>query len=211
MPYSFAGTEGLVQNNCISSRFFARMGATRLERNICGAAAYAGVVAALGTSLGAIPEDIVHSRYIILWGSNPVISNPHVWPLILQAKQNGAKVVVVDPFVSATAELSDQHIQLLPGTDTALALALMHVIISEKLQDQDYIDRYTLGFQDLAAHVRKYSPEYASAITGLKPETIVTLAREYAEAKSSVIRLLIGVEKHAGARPPAGASRCCRL
>ena len=131
----------LFRKNCMSARFFARMGATEFERNICGDAAYAGVVAANGDTTGVLPEDIVHSRYIILWGSNPVISNQHLWPFILKARQNGAKIVVIDPFQSASARLADQHIQPLPGTDIALALGMMHVILSEKLQDQDYMSR----------------------------------------------------------------------
>lgn len=197
LPYSYAGTEGLVQNNAMGGRFFAHIGATRLARTICGDAAVAGVAATNGSTTGVLPEDIVHSRYIILWGTNPAVTNQHLWPLIGQARQAGAKVVVIDPFRSQTAAQADWHIQPMPGTDTALALGLMHVILSENLQDQDYIDRYTTGFAELKTHVESYNPETVAALTGLEPATITTLAREYAQATPSLIRVLIGLEHHA--------------
>jgi anaerobic selenocysteine-containing dehydrogenase len=196
LPYSFAGTEGLVQREAISSRFFARIGASKLVRTICGDPAVEGVMATNGDTTGVLPEDIVHSRYIILWGTNPVISNQHLWPFIIKARQNGARIVVIDPFRSASADVADWHIQPMPGTDTALALGLMHVILLEQLQDQDYIDRYTAGFKELQAHVKKYDPETVANITGLEKSSIVKLAKEYAGAKPSLIRLLIGLEKH---------------
>jgi len=197
LPYSYAGTEGLIQHDALSSRFFARIGATGLDRTICGDAAAAGVAATNGDTTGVLPEDIVHSRYIILWGTNPVVSNQHLWPLILKARQNGGRVIVIDPFQSASGELADRHIQPMPGTDTALALGMMHVILSEHLQDQDYIDRYTTGFQELAAHVKKYDPQTVAKMTGLDPDIIITLAKEYGTTKPSLIRVLIGLEKHA--------------
>jgi anaerobic selenocysteine-containing dehydrogenase len=203
LPYSYGGTEGLVQSDAMSGRFFARIGASKLEATICGDAAVSGVAAANGDDTGVLPEDIVHSRYILLWGTNPIVSNQHLWPLILKAKQSGAKIVVVDPFQSATAQVADRHIQLMPGTDAALALSMIHVILTEGLQDQDYIDRYTLGIQELKDHVKKYDPISAGKVTGLEPEVIVSLAKEYSRTQPSLIRLLIGIEKHAG-----GANAC---
>jgi anaerobic selenocysteine-containing dehydrogenase len=197
LPYSFAGTEGLIQKNTMSARFFAQIGATRLERNICGDAAVAGVMLTNGDTTGVLPEDIVHSRYIVLWGTNPVVSNQHLWPFILKARQNGAKIVVIDSFQSQTATLADQHIQPSPGTDVVLALAMMNVILSEKLQDQNYIDHYTTGIEQLTEYVKKFDPESASKITGVDKTVIVNLAREYAKARPSLIRVLIGLEKHA--------------
>lgn len=208
LPYSFAGTQGLVQKNSISARFFAHIGATRLQRTICGDAAVAGVLAANGTTTGVLPEDIIHSRYIILWGTNPVTSNQHLWPLIQQARAAGVKVVVIDPFQSQTAQQADQHIQPLPGTDTVLALAMMQVILSENLQDQDYIDRHTTGIEALRKHVQQYDPATAAAITGLEAETIIGLAREYAQASPSLIRVLIGMEHQANG---AGAFRAVAM
>ena len=196
LPYSFAGTQGLVQMNSISARFFAHIGATKLERTMCGATAVAGAMTTNGQTTGVLPEDIVYSRFIILWGTNPIISNQHLWPMILDARQKGAKIVVIDPFQSQSAIEADWHIQPLPGTDTALALGMMHVILSENLQDQDYIDKYTLGIEELKAHVQKYNPETVAKITGIDQNTIIDLAKEYATASPSLIRVLIGLEHH---------------
>lgn len=203
IPYSYAGTEGLVQKDAISGRFFARIGATKLARTICGDATVAGMMVTNGDTTGVLPEDIVHSRYIVLWGTNPIVSNPHLWSFLLKARQSGAKLIVIDPFQSQTAQVADRHIQLMPGTDVVLALGLIHVILSEHLQDQDYIDRYTVGIKELEAHVKQYDPKRAGEITGLDPNIIVNLAREYAAASPSLIRVLIGLEKHAN-----GASAC---
>ncbi|HEY7160336.1 MAG TPA: molybdopterin-dependent oxidoreductase, partial [Acidobacteriota bacterium] len=197
LPYSFAGTEGLIQKDLMSARFFERIGATRLERNICGDAAVAGVMVTNGDTTGVLPEDIVHSRYIILWGTNPVVSNQHLWPFILKARQNGAKVVVIDSFQSQSAALADQHIQPMPGTDVVLALAMINVILAEKIQDQNYIDQYTTGIEELKTYVNKFDPDSAARITGVDKTIIVNLATEYAKANPSLIRVLIGLEKHA--------------
>jgi len=197
LPYSFAGTEGKVQNNSISHRFFAHIGASKLERTICGNTAVAGVLATNGQRTGVLPEDILHSRYIILWGTNPVISNQHLWPLVQKARVKGAKIIVIDPFQSQSALEADWHIQPFPGTDTALALAMIHVILSENLQDQDYIDKYTLGIDELRAHVQNYNPEVVAKITGLERDTIIQLAREYAGSSPSLIRILVGLEHQA--------------
>jgi len=187
----------LVQNNSIGGRFFAHIGASRLNRTICGDAAVAGVMAANGKTTGVLPEDIIHSKYILLWGTNPVISNQHLWPLIQTARQKGAQVVVIDPFESKTALEADVHLHLLPGTDTALALGMIHVILSENLQDQEYIDNYTVGFEELNTHVQAYDPETVAGITGLSSDTIIELSRNYAQAKPSLIRVLVGLEHHA--------------
>jgi anaerobic selenocysteine-containing dehydrogenase len=194
LPYSFGGNQGLVQGQAISNRFFAHIGASQLERTICGEAAVHGVLATNGQTTGVLPEDIIHSKYIILWGTNPVLSNQHLWPFIQKAKSKGATIVTVDPFQSRTAAVSDWHIQPRPGTDTALALGMMHVILTENLQDTDYIDRYTLGIEQLREHVHKYDPETVAQLTGLEAETIIAFAKAYAEATPSLIRVLIGME-----------------
>jgi anaerobic selenocysteine-containing dehydrogenase len=197
LPYSFAGTEGLVQKNSISARFFAHTGASKLSRTICGDAAVTGVLATNGQTTGVLPEDIIYSKYIIIWGTNPVISNQHLWPFLEEARKNGAKVVVIDPFKSKTAASADWHIQPWPGTDTALALGLMHVILKENLHDQDYIEEYTLGIDALTRHVENYNPQYVAELTGLGMESIIELARQYAQASPSLIRVLIGMEHQA--------------
>ncbi len=194
LPYSFGGNQGLVQSDAIPNRFFAHIGASQLERTICGSAAVAGVLAANGQTTGVLPEDIIHSRYIVLWGTNPMLSNQHLWPFIQKARDNGATTVVVDPFRSQTSEEADWHIQPQPGTDTALALGLMHVLLAENLQDQEYIDLYTVGFEELKEHVQKFDPGSVAQITGLEKETIISFAREYAQSSPSLIRVLIGME-----------------
>jgi anaerobic selenocysteine-containing dehydrogenase len=197
LPYSFAGTEGLVQKNSISARFFAHMGASKLGRTICGDAAVTGVLATNGQSTGVLPEDAIYSKYIIVWGTNPVISNQHLWPFIQEARKQGAKLVVIDPFKSKTASRADWHIKPKPGTDTTLALGMMHVILKENLQDQDYIDNYTQGFEALKVHLEKYDVAKVSELTGLDENVIHQLAREYAAARPSLIRVLIGMEHQA--------------
>jgi anaerobic selenocysteine-containing dehydrogenase len=196
LPFSYGGNEGMVQGKA-GTRFFAHIGASQLDRTICGDAAVAGLTATNGQTTGVLPEDIVHSRYILLWGTNTVHSNQHLWPFIEKARANGAKIVVIDPFQSQTALQADWHIQPMPGTDTALALGLINVILTENLQDSDYIDKYTTGINELTAHVQKYPPETVAQLTGLDKETIIELARAYAKGSPSLIRVLIGLEHHA--------------
>lgn len=193
LPYSFGGNQGKVQSK-FPNRFFAHIGASQLERTICGDPAVTGVLATNGQTTGVLPEDCVHSKFIILWGTNPVLSNQHLWPFIQKAKANGATIVVIDPFKSLTAEQADWHIQPNPGTDTALALGLMHVILKENLHDQEYIDLYTTGIEELKDHVLQYDPVSVARITGLEDETIISLAKSYAQSSPSLIRILIGME-----------------
>jgi anaerobic selenocysteine-containing dehydrogenase len=196
LPYSYAGTEGIVQGKSLDRRFFARLGATRLERNICGATAHAGVSATIGTSTGILPEDIQKSRFIIIWGSNPVVTNPHGWPHVEEARRRGARVVAIDPQRTPTAERADWHLRPRPGTDAALALGMMHVIVREKLEDAEYIESYTVGFDRLRERLRDYPPERVAGITGLKPEDVVDLATAYATTRPATIRTQIAMEKH---------------
>ena len=197
LPYSFGGNQGLVQGGAISDRFFAHIGASRLERTICGDPAVAGVLATNGQTTGLMPEDIVHSRFIVLWGTNTLRSNQHLWPFILQARDRGARLVVIDPFRSETAEAADWHLQPLPGTDTALALGVIHVLLAEGLHDADYIARYTVGIEELTRHVQAYDPATVAQLTGLEAATITDFARAYAQGEPSLIRVLIGMEHQA--------------
>ena len=196
LPYSFAGTEGHIQGESLAGRFFARMGASRLERNICGSAAHAGVQATVGTSTLILPADVVHSRLVVVWGANPVVTNEHGWAFVLEARKRGARIVVIDPLRSRTAEQADWHLRPLPGTDAALALAMMQVIVHEGLHDADYVDRYTVGFDRLKRRLDEYPPERVARITGLPAADIVELARTYAKTRPAVIRTLIGMEHH---------------
>lgn len=196
LPYSYAGTEGLVQGFSLGQRLFARLGATRLERNICGSTAHAGLTATIGTSDGILPEDIAKSRYIIVWGSNPVVTNPHGWAHIEQAIAQGARLVVIDPVRTPTAESAHWHLRPRPGTDAALALGMMHVILREELQDTEYIERYTVGFDRFRERLADYPPDRVAAITGLSAEDIVALAKAYATTRPATIRTQIAMEKH---------------
>jgi anaerobic selenocysteine-containing dehydrogenase len=198
LPYSYAGTMGLVQGESMDRRFFHKLGASLLDRTICSSAGGAGYRATIGLSMGTDPERFGDAKLIIIWGSNPITSNVHLWPKILEARRTGARVIAIDPYRSLTAEKCDEHIALLPGTDGALALAMMHIIIKEDLIDRDYVERYTLGFELLRERVLEYPPSRVAAITGLGEETIVRLAREYATTKPAVIRLNYGMQRHIG-------------
>jgi anaerobic selenocysteine-containing dehydrogenase len=197
LPYSFMGTQGLVQSTAISSRFFGGLGACSLLRTVCGAAGASGIEATLGSSQGILPEDIERSRFIVLWGTNTITTNLHLWPYIRRAREAGAKVVVIDPIRTRTAEAADWHVRPLPGTDAALALGLMHVIVAEDLWDHDYVEQYTLGFELLRERLAEYPPERVSAITRVPADEIVRLARSLATTRPSTIRLLVGMEHHA--------------
>jgi anaerobic selenocysteine-containing dehydrogenase len=198
LPYSYAGTMGLVQGESMDRRFFHKLGASLLDRTICASAGAAGYKATIGLSMGTDPERFSDAKLILIWGSNPITSNVHLWPQILKAQRQGAKVIAIDPYRSLTAEKCDEHLALLPGTDGALALAMMHVIIKENLIDYDYIERYTLGFELLHERAMQYPPSRVAPITGLGEETIIKLAREYATSKPSVIRLNYGMQRHVG-------------
>lgn len=194
LSHGYMGTQSLVQKSVMSNRFFARMEASNIAHTICGGAVIPANFQVNGTVIGVLPEDMVHSRFIILWGTNTKNSNVHQWPYVLKAREAGAKIIVVDPFVSATAKEADWHIQPLPGTDVALALGIMNVLIDEGLVDQDYIDNYTAGYKDLREHVKSYDPKSVSDICGLPEKDIIQLAREYANAEPSLIRILVGIE-----------------
>ena len=197
LPYSYAGNMGLVQYRGMDRRFFARMGASRLDRTICGDTANAGVRVALGTDSGMLPEDIQHSRLIVLWGTNTVVTNAHLWPYIRRAQERGAQVVVIDPLRTRTAASADWHLAPLPGSDAALALGMMRVIVDEGLHDADYLERFSNGFEELRERLREYPLERCATLTGLPAEEIARLARLYATVRPACIRTLVGAEKHA--------------
>ncbi len=198
LPYDYAGTMGQVQWHSMGKRFFHRLGASLLERTICSSAGKAGLKITLGGSFGMDPERFDEAKLILIWGSNPIVSNLHLWSRVQEAKRRGAKVIAIDPYRSLTAEKCSEHLAPLPGTDGALALGLMHVIIGEDRIDRDYVAKYTLGFEQLKARVREYPPEKVATITGLAAEKIVALAREYAGTKPAAIRLNYGMQRHSG-------------
>ncbi len=195
LPYSFGGTLGALNGASMDRRFFHRLGASQLDRAICSAAGEAGLESVLGVKLGTEPEQFRHSKYIIAWASNIHGNNVHLWPFIAEARRNGAKLVVIDPYRTRTAECADWYLPINPGTDAALALGMMHVIIGENLHDADYVAKYTLGFEQLREKVKEYPPERVAQWTGIPAADIRKLAREYATVRPSVIRLNYGVQR----------------
>ncbi|HET8628538.1 MAG TPA: molybdopterin oxidoreductase family protein [Thermomicrobiales bacterium] len=196
LPYSYSGTLGLLNNSSMDYRFFHRLGATRLDRTICVAAAVAGNAYTLGCNYGTDPENFPDAKLIVCWGTNPVTSNPHLLPFVKEAQDRGARLVVIDPRRTRTAERADWHIQPLPGSDAALALGMMHVIIAEGLYDAGYVRDYTVGFDELRARAAAYPPARVAALTGLPAETVVELARLYATTRPAVLRLQYGMQRH---------------
>ncbi|HEX9182566.1 MAG TPA: molybdopterin oxidoreductase family protein, partial [Burkholderiales bacterium] len=208
LPLSYAGTMGMVQYSSMDRRFFHKLGTSQLDRTLCSSAGKFGLKATLGGSVGMDPERFVESKLILLWGANPVVSNLHLWSRVQEAKRRGAKVVAIDPYQSLSAEKCTQHVALLPGTDGALALGMMHVLIAENLIDRDYIARHTLGFEQLAERVRQYTPEWAARTCGLALEEVVQLARDYGMTKPAAIRLNYGMQRHAGGGIAARTIAC---
>jgi anaerobic selenocysteine-containing dehydrogenase len=195
LPYSYAGTMGLLNGSGMDRRFFHRLGASRLDRTICSSAGCAGLVDSLGFRYGSEPEQFRHSKLIIAWGANVLGTNVHLWPFIVEARRNGARFYTIDPRRNRTGAAADKHFFINPGSDTALALGMMHVIVGEKLYDADYIGRHTTGFAELAERVKEYPPARAAALTGIAEDEIVALAREYATTRPAAIRLNYGVQR----------------
>jgi anaerobic selenocysteine-containing dehydrogenase len=209
LPCSYAGTMGMVQYSSMDRRFFHRLGATRLDRTLCSTAGKYGLKATLGGSVGMDPERFDEARLILLWGANPVVSNLHLWSRVQEAKRRGAQVVAIDPYRSLSAEKCTRHIALLPGTDGALALGMMHVLIAEDLIDHDYVAKYTLGYEALRKRVLDaYSPEWAARVCGISRDEVVQLAREYGSTRPAAIRLNYGMQRHAGGGIAARTIAC---
>ncbi len=198
LPCSYAGTMGLLQYMSMDRRFFNRLGASFLDRTLCSSAGKVGMKITLGASVGMDPERFDEAKLILIWGSNPVVSNLHLWSRCQQAKRRGAKLIAIDPWRSQTAEKCHQHVRVLPGTDAALALAMMNVIIREDRYDREYVARHTLGFEALRERVAEYPPENVARICGITAEEIVDLAREYAVTRPAAIRVNYGLQRHAG-------------
>ncbi|MGH9524249.1 MAG: molybdopterin-containing oxidoreductase family protein [Terriglobales bacterium] len=195
LPYSYGGTLGALNGGAMDRRFFHRLGASRLDRTICSIAGEVGIRSVYGVKAGTEPEQFAHSRYIIAWGANIHGNNVHLWPFVEEAKRNGAKLVVIDPYRTKTARMADWHLAIRPGTDVALALGMMHVIIGERLYDADYVARFTTGFEQLREKVKEYAPQQVAEWTGISSGDIVRLAREYARTRPAAIRLNYGIQR----------------
>jgi anaerobic selenocysteine-containing dehydrogenase len=195
LPFSYGGTLGIIQGSGMDRRFFHCLGASQLDRTICSEAGCVALASVTGAKYGVPPEDYPHARYIIAWGANIHGTNIHLWPFVEEARRNGAKLVVIDPFRTRTARAADWHLAILPGTDVALALGLMNLIIATDMYDAPYVAAHTIGFEELKRCAAEYPPERVSEITGLAVEDIKLLAREYATTSPSVIRLNYGVQR----------------
>jgi molybdopterin guanine dinucleotide-containing S/N-oxide reductase-like protein len=195
LPYSYAGTIGVLGFGSMDRRFFHRLGASRLDRTICSEAGGQAWNLVYGKKYGTPTEDFRLAKLVLAWAANIHGNNVHLWPMIEQARRNGARLIVIDPYRTRTAALADWHIAIRPGTDTALALGMMHVILNEGLEDRAYIDEFTHGFDRLAERVREYPPERVSNWTGLAPSEIEQLAREYATTRPAALRMNYGVQR----------------
>ena len=195
LPYSYGGTLGMLNNSGMAHRFFYRLGASQLNRTICATAGGDALISVIGRKMGTEPEQFRESKYIIAWGANIHGTNIHLWPFIEEARRKGAKLVVIDPYKTRTARCADWYLAVNPGTDVALALGLMHVIINENLYDADYVSRHTLGFEQLRQRVQEYPPARVAQWTGIAKADIERLAREYATMRPAVIRVNYGVQR----------------
>ncbi len=195
LPYSYAGTMGLLNGSGMDRRFFHRLGASLLDRTICSAAGAAALQLSQGIRLGMEPEQFAHSKLIIAWGANILGTNVHLWPWIVEARRKGARFYVIDPVRNRTTKASDKHFVVNPGSDLALALGLIHVILRESWHDNDYVSRFANGFEELSRLAAEYPPERVAALTGIAAAEIELLAREYAAAKPAAIRVNYGVQR----------------
>ena len=198
VPYSYAGTMGLVQGEAMASRFFHRLGASFLDRTICATAGGEALAATLGTRLGTDVEQFQDAKLVVFWGTNAIASNLHLWSRAQEAKRRGAKLIAIDPYRSLTADKCHQHIALMPGTDGAFALGVIHVLVREGWLDRDYIERHTLGFDALVERARAFDPDRVAALCGVSAEEIIGFARDYWTLKPAAIRLNYGMQRTHG-------------
>lgn len=208
IPYSYLGHQGLVHGLNGGDAFFNRLGATVCERTFCGEGSCTAWLLTLGPTAGLDPESYTHSKYIVIWACNSVSTNLHHWAIVQEAQAKGAKVVVIDAYASRTAKGADWHICPKPGTDGALAMAVIHSIIEQGLVDQDYVDNYTLGFAELKERAKSRTPEWAEAITGVPAADIRKLAYELATAQPAAIRMGVALERHYGGGQTIRAVSC---
>ncbi|HEX8172908.1 MAG TPA: molybdopterin oxidoreductase family protein [Thermoanaerobaculia bacterium] len=199
LPYSYAGTMGLIQGESMDRRFFHRIGASLLERTICATAGAEALNVTYGTRMGPDPESVGEAKLIVLWGTNTLTSNPHLWPFVRKAKERGATTICIDPLRTRTAAACDEHIAIRPGTDAALALSMMHVLFRDGLDDRGYLEEMTLGWEGLRERVlRDYAPERVAKICRIDAATIESLATRYGTTRPTFIRVNYGLQRHGG-------------
>ena len=198
LPYSYAGTMGLVQGSSMDHRFFHLLGASKLDRTICAMAGTVGMRMTVGANVGADSEGVPDSDFVLLWGTNTLTANPHLWPFILQARARGAPIICIDPIRTRTAMQCDEWLPIRPGTDAALALGMMHVLFALGLEDRDYLERHTIGHESMRERAADWTPARTAAVTGLSEEVIMSLATRFGQAKAAFIRVNYGLQRHAG-------------
>lgn len=208
MPHAYLGHQGTLNGLTCGDAFFNRLGATVAEKTYCELGSSTAWIMTVGPTGGLDVESLAYAKYIIVWAMNMINTNLHAWPFILKAQKNGAKIVVIDPVRTRTAKRADWHLRINPGTDAALALAMMNVIIAEDLVDHDYVERYTLGYEELKARAAEYPPEKAADITGIPAGDIRKLAREYATTQPSAIRQGVALERSRGGGQAIRAITC---
>lgn len=198
LPYSYAGTMGMVQGSSMDRRFFHLLGASRLDRTICSMAGTVGMRMTVGANIGADSEGVPESDLVLLWGTNTLTANPHLWPFVLRARERGARIICIDPIRTRTAQQCDEWVPIRPGTDAALALGMMHVLFARQLEDRDYLERYTLGHEALRERAAEWTPERTAAVTGLPEEVVISLGERYGRSRAAFIRVNYGLQRHAG-------------
>ena len=208
LPYSYAGTMGWVQGEAMASRFFHKMGASQLDRTICASAGSEGLVYTLGGKFGMKTEFFAESKLIVIWGSNSITSNIHFWRLAQEAKRNGAKLICIDPRQSETAEKCHVHLPIKPGTDAALALAIMRELVLNNWLDHDYIEKYTVGWDALRERAMAWTLERAAEICGIDAELIRSLAKDWGTTPQAAIRLNYGMQRVKGGANAVRAVAC---
>jgi len=212
LPYSYAGTMGWVQSEGMAARFFNRMGASLLDYTICASAGGAGLAHTLGANVGMAVEQFANAKLILIWGSNPITSSVHFWRYAQEAKRKGARLVCIDPRKTETAEKCHSHIALLPGTDAALALAMMHELIVHDWLDHDYLSNYTVGWEALRERALQWPPSRAAQVCGITVQEIEVLARDYGQTcqsgQAAAIRLNYGMQRSRGAANAVRAVTC---
>ena len=198
LPYSYAGTMGMVQGESMDRRFFHLLGASRLDRTICSMAGTVGMRMTVGANVGADSEGVPQSDLVLLWGTNTLTANPHLWPFVLEARARGAPIICIDPIRTRTAMQCDEWLPIRPGTDGALALGLMHVLFARGLEDHDYLEQHTIGHEALRHRAAEWTPARTAGVTGLSEEQIVSLGERYGRAKAAFIRVNYGLQRHGG-------------
>ncbi len=209
LPYSYMGTQGLIQGNTMSARVMNALGASNLERTICASAGMVGTVMAHGLSPEVDPEEWPNARYVLIWGWNPLSTAPHLWRKLLDARKQGARIVAIDPFRSRTARVADEHLSPVPGTDAALAMGMMRAVVDAGLQDDEWCRDHADGYEELLTALEAQPVERCAELCGVPADDIERIGREFATQRPSLLRLGVGAQRHMGA--PAAYSTIASL